>query len=163
MLGLRLDEKGRLETVTWGAEDWSMEARERAVGGPVEPLAVCDSVTMWMHAEGAYLHPINNPASRLMRLHDRDAVPTPVFGPVVLTGNRGDEVASLRLCESAWLGAWLDGRCTSVEQIDGRVVACGAQAGHPGTSHETILGGSRLIWHRAPARTFADLDEGVAS
>lgn len=155
MQGLRIDENGRVATVGWAGGDWSLDARERAVGGPVEPLEVSASVTMWVHAEGAYLHPINNPAARLMRLHDRDGIPTPIFGPVVLTGSRADEVVGLSPYEAAWLRAWLDGRCCSIEQRGERAVSCAAQAGHPGTSHETVVDGSRWLWHGTPAPTLA--------
>lgn len=162
MHGLRLDEDGRLGTVTWTDETDSLDALQSAVQGWVDVVQVTPTVTMWVDDEGAYRRGVNRPATRLLRLHGE--LVSPIFGPVVFTGCRGweNETVSLSPAAEAWLRGWAAGRCTCIEQRADRAVWCGSASGHPGVSHAAVVDHEQWLWNGAPAPSLAALPGGAA-
>lgn len=162
MQGLRLDEDGRLDTMTWTGEEDSLDALQAAVGGWVDVVQLTPTVTMWVDDEGAYRRGVNRTVTRLLRLHGE--LVSPIFGPVVFTGCRGweNETVGLSSAADAWLRGWLAGRCTSIEQREGLAVGCGSVNGHPGVSHGAIVDHEMWLWNGTPALSLEDLPGGAA-
>lgn len=163
MQALRLGETTtHLEPVTWAGGE-SLDALTSAVGGHVDVVQLTPSVSMWVNDEGAYLCRLNRHATRVTWLHGDTLVP--IFGPVVFTGCRGVEHATVGLpgWASVWLHACLSGRCTSIVQRDGRAAACDGVAGHRTAGHEAIVDGARWTWNGTPAASMTSLDQDGTS
>lgn len=105
--GLKIDEDGTTEWVTWQGTD-SLSTLQRGVGdGPVDVVALTDDVDMWINDEGLFRYGINLAATRLARLHGKTH--QPYFGPVVITGQREGATLGLTRAAQAWLNAWVTG------------------------------------------------------